>query len=80
MEQQQAKRQQQQIKFEDAAISIEDFIVVSLKGFSWWGFGLWLDRSLMGDPSSAKVWNSSSQSLLWGTVMRFGTHDLVSCI
>ena len=36
----------------------------------------WSDRSLMGDPIMVAQ-NSSSRSLLWGTVMRFGTHDIL---
>jgi Na+-driven multidrug efflux pump len=81
-----------QIKFEAQAISIEDVItcIVSIILRFWklkfdkyprWGFEVWKDRSLMGDPIKIRnSWNSSSQSLLWGIVMRFGTHDLVSYI
>jgi len=80
------------IKFEAQAISIEDFItfIVSIILRFWksefgkyprWGSEVWKDRSLMGDPIEIRnSWNSSSQSLLWGTVMRFSTHDLVSYI
>ena len=59
-QQQTTDRQRQQIEFEEAAISIEDFMVVSLVqyfvnlsggDFSRWGSGIWTDRSLMGDPS-----------------------------
>ena len=78
--------------FEAQAISIEDFItcIVSITLRFWklkfdkylrLGFEVWKDRSLMGDPIEIRnSWNSSSQSLLWETVMRFSTHDLVSYI
>jgi uncharacterized membrane protein YheB (UPF0754 family) len=58
-EQKTADRQKQQISYEDATILIEEFILVSViqyfvsmtvEDFSRWGYGIWTDRSLMGDP------------------------------